>query len=155
MVHEIELKLDAPAKAAARLPKARWLEKLVSAPVHCQRVASVYFDTRSDKLRAAGISLRVRHIGDKCVQTIKCDPKGACAAFARQEWECEIAGDEPDLDLAKNTALAQFNLKKLRRKLRPAFETDVERVAILIKHHNNELELAIDRGEIRAGRRSE
>jgi triphosphatase len=28
-------------------------------------------------------------------------------------------------------------------------------VAIPVKHHNNELELAIDRGEIRAGRRSE
>ena len=86
---------------------------------------------------------------------LKCDPKGACGAFARQEWECEIAGDEPDLDLAKDTALAQFNLKKLRRKLRPVFETDVERVVIPIKHNNNKLELAIDRGEVRADGRSE
>jgi triphosphatase len=155
MAHEIELKLDAPAKAAARLPKVPWLEKLVSAPVHRQRVASVYFDTRSDKLRAAGISLRVRRVGDKHVQTIKRDPKGSCGAFTREEWECEIAGDEPDLDLAKDTALAQFNLRKLRRKLRPVFETDVERVVILIQHHNNKLELAVDRGEVRAGRLSE
>ena len=155
MAHEIELKLDAPAKAAARLPKTPWLEKLLSAPLQRKRVASVYFDTRSGKLRAAGISLRVRRIGDKSVQTVKRDPKGACGAFTRQEWEWEIAGEEPDLDLAKDTALAQFNLKKLRRKLRPIFETDIERVAIPIKHDNNELELAVDRGEVRAGRRSE
>ena len=155
MAHEIELKLDAPAKAAARLPKTPWLEKLLSAPLQRKRVASVYFDTRSGKLRAAGISLRVRRIGDKSVQTVKRDPKGACGAFTRQEWEWEIAGEEPDLDLAKDTALAQFNLKKLRRKLRPIFETDIERLAIPIKHDNNELELAVDRGEVRAGRRSE
>jgi hypothetical protein len=72
----------------------------------------------------ARISLWVGHIGDKCVQIIKRDTNGACAAFTRQEWECEVAGDEPNLDLAKDTALAQFNLKKLRRKLRPVFETD-------------------------------
>jgi inorganic triphosphatase YgiF len=75
--------------------------------------------------------------------------------LARQEWECEIAGDEPDLGVAEDTALAQFNLKKLGRKLRPVFETDVERVAILLARHDNELELAIDHGEVRAGDRSE
>ena len=130
MPYEIELKLSAPATAAARLPKAPWLQKLISAPVQRHRIASVYFDTRSGKLRAAGISLRVRRLGDKTVQTVKHDPKGARGVFTRQEWECEIAGDEPDLGLAKDTALAQFNLKKLRRKLKPVFETDVERVAI-------------------------
>lgn len=155
MAHEIELKLDAPAKAAARLPKAPWLRKLVSAPVHRSRIASVYFDTRSAKLRAAGISLRVRQIGDKTVQTIKRDPKGACGAFTRQEWECEIAGDKPDLDRAKDTALAQFNLKKLKRKLKPVFETEVERVAIPVSRDGNDLELAIDHGAVKAGRRSE
>jgi triphosphatase len=91
-------------------------------------------------LREAGISLRVRRLGDQSFQTIKRDPNGACGALTRQEWECEIAGDDPDLDLAKNTALAQFNLKKLGRKLRPVFETDVERVAILIDHHHGELD---------------
>jgi triphosphatase len=155
MAHEIELKLDAPAKAAARLPSAPWLDKLLSAPLQRKQVASVYFDTRFNKLRAAGILLRVRRIGDKYVQTVKRDPKGACGAFTRQEWEWELTGDEPDLDLAKDTALAQFNLKKLRRKLRPVFETEVERVAIPVKHDNNELELAVDRGEVRSGRRSE
>jgi inorganic triphosphatase YgiF len=155
MAHEIELKLDAPAKAAARLPKVPWLQKLISAPVHRGRIASVYFDTRLAKLRAAGISVRVRHIGDKTVQTVKYDPKGACGAFRRQEWEWKIAHDKPDLDLAKDTPLAQFNPKKLRRKLRPVFETDVERTAIPISHHDYDLELAIDRGEVRAGRRSE
>jgi triphosphatase len=155
MADEIELKLAAPAKAVARLAKAPWLQKLISAPVQRCVIDSVYFDTRSTKLRAAGISLRVRHIGEKTVQTVKHDPKGACGIFRRQEWEWEIAGNKPDLDLAKNTALAQFNLRKLRRKLRPVFETDVERSAVPISHLNNDFELAIDRGEVKAGRRTE
>ena len=155
MACEIELEFDAPAKAAARLAKTPWLEKLARAPARRQRLVSVYFDTPAFKLRKAGMSLRVRHQGDKTVQTVKRDPKGACGALARQEWECEIAGDEPDLGVAEDTALAQFNLKKLGRKLRPVFETDVERVAILLARHDNELELAIDHGEVRAGDRSE
>jgi inorganic triphosphatase YgiF len=155
MAHEIELKLDAPGKAAARLPKAAWLQKLMSAPVDRRRIASVYFDTRSAELRAAGISLRVRHLGDRIVQTVKRDRNGAGGAFTRQEWEYEIAGDEPDLGLVKDTALAQFNLKRLRRKLKPVFETDVERVTIPVSHHDNDLELAIDHGVVKAGRRRE
>jgi inorganic triphosphatase YgiF len=145
----------APAKAAARLPKAPWLQKLISAPVDRRRIASVYFDTRSAKLRAAGISVRVRHLGDRIIQTIKRDSNGACGAFTRQEWEYEIADDKPNLGLAKDTALAQFNLKKLKRKLRPVFETDVERVTIPVSHRNNDLELAIDHGVVKAGRRRE
>src|SRR5215469_3748685 len=106
MVHEIELKLDASAEAAARLANAPWLQRLISAPVQRRREASVYFDTRSAKLQAAGISLRLRHTGDKTIQTVKHDPKGARGAFDRREWEWEIAGDKPNLKLAKHTALA-------------------------------------------------
>jgi triphosphatase len=151
MGREIELKLEAPAKSAARLPTAPWLQKLVSAPVKCRRLVSVYFDTPSAKLRDAGISLRVRRTGNKTVQTIK----GACGALAREEWECEIAGDEPELGRAKHTALAQFNLKKLARKLRPVFETDIERLAMPISYRGNDVELAIDCGEVRTGRKRE
>jgi triphosphatase len=113
MAHEIELKLNASAEAAARLLKAPWLEKLVSVPLEPKRVASVYFDTHTNKLRAAGISLRVRRIGDKYVQTVKRDPKGACGAFTRQEWEWEIAGDEPDLSIsaARTTAVAPASIQ--------------------------------------------
>jgi triphosphatase len=154
MAHEIELKLEVPAKAARRLPNAPWLQKLVSAPVKRRRIVSVYFDTRSARLRDSGITLRVRRAGDKTIQTVKRDPKGACGPFTREEWEYEIAGDEPDLKRAKETAMAQFNLKKLRRKLRPVFETDVARVAIPISFRGSDLALAIDRGQVRAGRKS-
>jgi Inorganic pyrophosphatase/CYTH domain len=95
MAHEIELKLDAPAKAAERLPKIPSLEKLLSAPLQRKRVASVYFDIRSGKLRQAGIYLRVRRSGAK-FQTVKRDPKAAYGAFTRREWEREMTGEEPD-----------------------------------------------------------
>src|SRR5262249_28786420 len=76
-------------------------------------------------------------------------------AFSRQEWEWEISGNKPDVDLAGDTALAKFDLKKLKHRLRPVFETDVERATLPVHQHGNDLEIAIDQGEIRAGRRRE
>src|SRR5262245_34274583 len=145
MAHEIELKLELPAKAASRLPKVPWLRKLLREPPRRKRVTSVYFDTRSGKLRQAGISLRVRRQGNKILQTIK-HANGAGASFKRQEWEWKIDEDRPNLKLAKDTLLGQFNLKKLRRKLRPIFETDVRRSTMRVGKGATELEIAIDNG---------
>ena len=44
---------------------------------------------------------------------------------ARDEWEAEIAENEPDLSLARDTALEPLVNGKLRRQLKPIFETRV------------------------------
>jgi len=49
--------------------------------------------------------LHVRHSGTNRLQTIKAVQKGARGAFGRDEWEERIAGDKPNLKLAKGTAL--------------------------------------------------
>jgi inorganic triphosphatase YgiF len=45
----------------------------------------------------------VRRIGDRYVQTIKATGNGRL--LERNEWESDIGGEMPDLDLARGTAL--------------------------------------------------
>jgi inorganic triphosphatase YgiF len=84
------------------------------------------------------------------LQTIKALRKGARVAFGRDEWEERIAGDKPNLKLANGTALEPLATKKLQRKLKPVFETVVERAALPIRSGEADLELAVDRGHIKA-----
>ena len=112
---------------------------------------SIYFDTPKLKLKRHGLSLRVRKDGDKHVQTVKA---AAPACFDRGEWETEVHDGFPDLGKARDTPLKQIGSKKLRRKLKPIFETAVHRTVVPVHTRKSEIELAIDRGNIKAGRRS-
>ena len=87
------------------------------------------------------------------VQTVKAGPKGACGPFCQHEWEHEIDGNRPELNGAKETALARFSRKKPTRELRPVFTTDVTRTAIPLQCGGSEIEIAIDRGAVRARRK--
>lgn len=104
----------------------------MSAPPTREKLFSVYFDTRKFTLRKHGLMLRVRHKGDKRWQTIKANT--ALGPFGRQEWEEEIGGDRPDMQHAKGTALARFDLKSLKHDLTSVFETDVTRTAMPLRY---------------------
>ena len=150
MATEIELKLSAPPRAlqqAARLP---WLRKLANGPVSRKKLVSVYFDTPEFKLRDSGLTLRIRRIGRKRLQTIKSTGGGMAG---RSEWEEEVSADAPKLKHAKQTALAPLATRKLKKSLRPVFKTDVRRITMPLRFGRSDVELALDRGEIRSGRR--
>ncbi len=154
MGQEVELKLELPPSALGEVTRLPWLREVSNGPTKRERLVTVYFDTAKSKLRDHGLALRVRHIGEKRLQTIKVVKKGARGAFGRDEWEEEIAGDLPDFKLAKGTALEPLATKKRWRKLKPVFETIVERTTIPIRSSEADLELAVDRGQIKArGRR--
>lgn len=147
---EFEVKLELPPASTAALRKSPFLRTLKAAPRRATEV-SVYFDTAKHKLRKKGIMLRVRRVGRHYTQTIKAN--GQLAPFARSEWETGIAGKEPDLSLAKGTALEPLMTKKLRRRLRPLFETRVQRTVYPVADGSHAIELTVDRGIIDTGRR--
>ena len=122
---EVELKLAAPRSALRQAMHARWLTKAAIEKPNRQRLTSIYFDTPDFALRDQGVSLRVRKTDSANLQTIKASNGDI---VRRNEWENEIEGDRPKLSLAKNTALAPLLNNQIKRELRPAFETDVERV---------------------------
>ena len=149
MASEIELKLELSADAAEQAAALPWL----GGPAKKETLVSVYFDTAKRKLHAHGVSLRVRHQGDRRVQTIKVENTGRRGAFGREEWEQDIACDRPDLRFTAGTALANLGRRKLKRKLRPVFETVIERTATRIQREGAALEFALDRGLIQGGGR--
>jgi triphosphatase len=154
MANEIELKLELDGDDMSRVAMLPWLNALADGPGSRQHLKSVYYDTGAFTLRDEGVSLRVRHVDGRRLQTIKASAKGMNGPFARKEWEREISGDSPDLSLAKGTAMRSLVRGKLRRRLRPVFETSVRRCSLPLRLPDGRVELAIDRGRIDAGTRS-
>src|SRR6202012_2772175 len=103
MGKEVELKLEVPARAIGRLKRLRTLHR--DGRAQEKDLVSVYFDTAKHKLRKHGMSLRVRHIGDKRVQTDKANGQSAAGLFSRSEWKRRIDRDTPDLRATRGTAL--------------------------------------------------
>ena len=151
---ETELKLEVPAHSIARLNSSSLLKRATIASRKPATLVSVYFDTDKLKLRNKGLSLRVRRIGRRYVQTIKQESGESAGLFARNEWERDIGGKRPDLEAARDTALEPLLSKKLRRGLKPLFETRVRRTVYPIHSGDSEIELTIDRGKVEAGRQS-
>ena len=150
MAVETELKFRVPAQKLRSLAEGKVPSGEVGAREETS-LASTYFDTPRRKLRRHGLSLRVRHNGDKHIQTIKSAPG---AQFGRGEWETEIEGDVPDLSKVGGTTLKPFVSKKLRRSLKPVFETSVHRITLPIRMKASEIELVVDRGKLIAGQRA-
>jgi triphosphatase len=145
---ELEVKLDLAPDSLRALKKIPRLRAQNGAPRRGTEV-SVYFDTDDHKLRKNGLMLRVRRVGRRYIQTIKAN--GHSAPIERDEWEAEIAGQEPDLSLAKGTALEPLITKKFRRQLKPLFETRVRRTVYPIVDNESAIALAVDQGTIDTG----
>ena len=94
---EIELKLRvAPEDAATLLTHPNFAGAL-GEPVS-ETLVSVYFDSNELFLRDHGLTLRVRHVGDKRIQTIKSADQGI---FERSEWEQPIESDQLNLEIGR------------------------------------------------------
>lgn len=116
-----------------------------------QSLVSTYYDTTKHKLRRHGLTLRVRKIEGRYVQTVKA---GGTGSVRRGEWEHEVSGARPDLNKTGHTPLRDLATRKLPRKLKPVFQTDIHRLAQARRVRKSQIELAVDRGRITAGRRS-
>jgi len=150
---EIELKLEIPAEGLRKLERSELLRGN-HLPRKGAELVSVYFDTRRLKLREKGVSLRVRHMDGRHLQTVKRNEPGNGAALSRNEWETEIGGKNPDFEAARGTALEPLLTGKVRRALKPIFETRVRRNVYPVRYDDSDIELSIDEGRIDAGRRS-
>ena len=146
---ETELKFEVAPQDLRKLKTAPALHRK---PPKEENLISVYFDTPKHKLARNGVSLRVRHNGDKRLQTVKSE--GSDGSFRRSEWEREIKGNVPDLRKAPGTALAPLLTKRLKRRLKPIFATSVHRTSIPVSKNGSRIEVALDEGQLRAGRLS-
>ena len=153
MGSEIELKFQVSPRDMKKLSAARSLRPIGATTREVEKLLSVYFDTGDRRLRRKGISLRVRHNGDGRVQTIK--TQKSSIPFSRGQWEHKIDGDRPDLKFMRGTPLAQLRTKKLSSALSPIFATRICRVTRLLNEDGSRIEMALDEGSVRAGRKTE
>ena len=132
--------------ANMRLPGARL------GPRQSHKLTSTYFDTPKHKLRRHGLTLRIRRGDGEVRQTVKSAMSGS---FARGEWEADLDRPKPDLRQTKHTPVAEIAGKKTQGRLKPVFTTSVRRITRLVQVGSSDIELAIDRGVLSAGRRSQ
>ena len=150
---EIELKLELARADADRFGR---LPALTAAAPRLIDQRAVYYDTPKGMLRRNGFSLRVRRSGDRWVQTLKQQRRGASTLLDRPEWEKKVEDSEPDFAALEPTPLARLmSERKMRKLLEPRFEVRVERKSWVVRRGSSEIEVVLDEGEAVAGGRSE
>lgn len=147
---ETELKLSATPDAIADILRD---PAFFDAATSTREQISTYYDTADHAIVGAGLSLRVRRIGDRWVQTVKAEAAVAATLFAREEWERDIAGDVPELDDI-TIALAKALGEPQPDDLAPVFVTQVTRSTAIVEQDGSRIELVADRGSIAAGDRT-
>ena len=154
---EIELKLLLSKEA---LEKMLTLDFMVQAirqgSKKVRRLVSTYYDTQNFALRAYGIAYRVRDKGDGTFEaTVKTQKKGADGLSERLELNLPLTKAEPVLDGFAALGLG-FELSELAPKgVRELFTVDVQRTTYLLDYEGAVAELAIDKGAIHCGERSD
>ena len=149
MPTETELKLQLDSTALRRLRSHPLVNRWKLARPVTRRELSVYFDTPGFDLRNRKTVLRVRHIGRRRIQTLKTAGDPAAGGWSRNEWEWEIAGDQPDLAPLRSGELAGlFADDGLLQSLQPVFSTEVRRTAYRLGNGGWEVDLALDDGRV-------
>ncbi|HYC05192.1 MAG TPA: CYTH and CHAD domain-containing protein [Azospirillaceae bacterium] len=144
---EIELKLRARPEDLHRLKTA---PALAGAKSSTRTLENTYFDTPDLVLHGRGVSLRVRRVGRKLVQTLKAPTDIGETALARPEWETPVPGPAPDLSLLPAEALTVLEGIDPQA-LGPVFASTVKRTTCLLTPAEGVcVEVAIDQGEITA-----
>lgn len=143
---EIELKLRVTPEDIAVLKNHESFAIALHDPTH-EQLDSVYFDSDDRALRDHGLTLRVRQIGGKRVQTIKALDQSSYS-IERSEWEQLIKGDQPELANVEHTPLAPVLTDDVRNTLKPVFETRIERTAYRLNGDDTSIAMAVDEGQI-------
>ncbi len=156
---EIELKVTPDEVAEQALIRGERIAGLRVAPRRTQSLRSVYYDTADLDLSRAGIALRLRKVGRGWIQTVKRKPAdggGGHGLFAHQEIEVAAPGGRLALNVPDETGVyAAIATAAGAAELAPVFETQVRRIIERLRTASGEVEIAIDRGSIIAGDRSE
>ena len=138
---EIELKF-----LCARDDFAAVLAAAPEGPETRRDYVSIYYDTADQALARRQATLRVRETRGRRVQTLKLG-----AGISREEHEIPVVSMQPDPDHGPLKVL--LDARELSD-LSPAFEVHVTRIARVFSYGSAQIELALDEGEVRSGRRA-
>jgi inorganic triphosphatase YgiF len=149
---EIELKLEFDPADARRIRRHLQLDSGKTKHAS-EKLVSVSFDTPDRELDRAGLSLRVRRIGKRYLQTIKTAAGRTADLFDRGEWEHHVPGPRPNFARARGTALEPLMSRHTTDSVAPVFETRIARTDYRVSRHGSLVDVALDRGEVDTGER--
>lgn len=160
---EIELKLVCEPAELERLRRAPALSRMKSGRASGKHLHSVYFDTDNLVLGDHGLALRLRRSGGACTQTLKTENGHSgeqTGALARDtgEYEVRLPRGAAGPDLNKLPAGLKSRIQKLAdgRPIAPRLVSDIRRtVHNLTTPQGDVIELALDKGALRAGKAKE
>jgi triphosphatase len=152
---EREIKFTLTPTAARRV--ARHVP--AAGPWRRRTVSNAYYDTANERLRRAGVALRLRRDGARWLQTLKADSSAGAGLSARAEWE--MPAPHGRLDVAafpreEIMAATGLDVARLATRLRPMFETRfARRSAAVVVDSATRAEICVDRGYVAVGERRE
>lgn len=144
MAQEVELKFLIESGGLPMLDALPLIGKRLR---HAQRkhIETTYFDTPDRRFTGNGLALRVRKQDKNALLSIK---QAKSPGTDREEWERPIAGDQPNADDMSGTP-AETLLNGGDAHLAPLYTVAVDRASFLVKEGSAQIEVAIDRGEIK------
>lgn len=153
---EAELKFELEAEDLARLRVHPVLKALTSDKAVTRNLRSIYYDTPGDALFQKNISLRVRKVGARWVQTVKRGTGVRGGLSNPIELEVDVNGEQPDIEAVPDKKLKAEILELIAETPVVArFETLIRRTTrILETDTGDRVELALDTGEVVAGDQS-
>ncbi|MDJ1157070.1 CHAD domain-containing protein [Chelatococcus sp. SYSU_G07232] len=151
---EIELKLLASKADLAVLREVPSVARNARDAEATRRLNSVYYDTPDCALFRNGLTLRVRRIGRRYVQTLK-STAVAGQPLVRGEWEAPLDGAMPDL--ARLPAPQAMACREViaGAALAPTVTTKVRRRTRTVAYAGSLIEVAFDEGMVEANGRRE
>ena len=150
MPQEFEIRFAAQPDDLTRLARGTALNGVSAGRPKMRRLTSTYYDTPKLGFAKAGLSLRVRKTGGVYVQTVKTRSESTLADD-RGEYESPLPSEKPDLRFVPDPDLRE-RLSQIANasKLHAVIETEIRRTTQALKTEaGDEIELAVDRGEIR------
>ena len=152
---EQEIKMLVGQQEELDLLALLWLGDLLESKTDRIHLLSTYFDTPDKALQQFGVGLRLRQIGSQWLQTVKCSGEAKNGLHQRKEWEHELNGPEFDLALLADTELAPLiKQQSVWSAIAPVFTTEFERQLLPLRlQDGTRVEMAYDRGEVRAGKK--
>lgn len=133
--------------AVGDLPKLRATLAAMGSELAAAQLVSTYYDTADFALQRKAITLRIRRIGRRHVQSVKTFDLADGAEAGRGEWEDAITRATPDLARASGMHLPRGIAAG---DLHPVFSTHVTRTTVVIAPNpETRIEAALDHGEIR------
>ncbi|WP_440445095.1 CYTH domain-containing protein [Phascolarctobacterium sp.] len=154
---EIELKLLLSKEELERLLTLDFMVQAIrEGSMRVRHLLSTYYDTQELTLKEHGIAYRVRDKGDGSFEaTVKTQKQSAGGLSERLELNLPLAEAQPVLDGFAALGLG-FELSELAPGgVQALFTVDVERITYILDYAGAVCELAIDKGAIRCGEKSD